>query len=197
MKICEYGCGQQAKYNFSNGKQCCSKHYASCPASRKNRFTVNANNVFVKCTFCDRKIGKTNIKRHENFCYLNSKNTKFCPVCGKPIKNWKENITCSTSCANTLLRSGVNNPNWKGNNYRAICFTYHGKKCLICKEELIVATHHMDSNKDNNHPTNLVPLCPTHHMYWHSRYRYLIEDKILAYIVEFTIDFGETRFERA
>lgn len=35
MKLCEYGCGQEAKYQFKNGKWCCSKYYGSCPSQRK------------------------------------------------------------------------------------------------------------------------------------------------------------------
>lgn len=32
---CEYGCGQESKYILKNGKNCCSKNVASCPAIRK------------------------------------------------------------------------------------------------------------------------------------------------------------------
>lgn len=35
---CDYGCHQIAKYKTSNGKNCCSKHYNSCPSIRiKNK----------------------------------------------------------------------------------------------------------------------------------------------------------------
>lgn len=35
--LCEYGCGNEAKYQFKNGVWCCSKHSNSCPAiKRKN-----------------------------------------------------------------------------------------------------------------------------------------------------------------
>jgi hypothetical protein len=33
---CDYGCGQTAKYQFKNGKFCCSDHYTRCPNIRKN-----------------------------------------------------------------------------------------------------------------------------------------------------------------
>ena len=33
--LCDYGCGQEAKYTTTNNKKCCSKHYSSCPALRK------------------------------------------------------------------------------------------------------------------------------------------------------------------
>jgi 5-methylcytosine-specific restriction endonuclease McrA len=31
MKICEYGCGQEAKHQFKNGKWCCEKDWRRCP----------------------------------------------------------------------------------------------------------------------------------------------------------------------
>jgi very-short-patch-repair endonuclease len=33
--ICDYGCGQVAKYQFNNGKRCCSKSQNSCPSKKK------------------------------------------------------------------------------------------------------------------------------------------------------------------
>ena len=35
MKLCQYGCGQEAKYQFKNGKLCCSKHWKLCPVKRE------------------------------------------------------------------------------------------------------------------------------------------------------------------
>ena len=32
--ICDYGCGQEAKHQFKNGKWCCSKSHRSCPTQR-------------------------------------------------------------------------------------------------------------------------------------------------------------------
>lgn len=34
MRICEYGCRQEATYQFKNGKWCCSKFLSQCPASK-------------------------------------------------------------------------------------------------------------------------------------------------------------------
>lgn len=146
-------------------------------------FTVNANHVYKRCIYCDKCIGSPNIKRHQKYCHLNPKNIKWCPVCEEPIKSWRDNITCSYSCANTFFRSGPNNPGWKIDGsthdcYQSTCFYYHGKKCVVCEERLIICAHHLDGNKENNVKENLVPLCPTHHQYWHSRYRYLIENKV-------------------
>jgi hypothetical protein len=34
-ELCDYGCGQTAKFQFAVGKKCCSKHYNSCPEKRR------------------------------------------------------------------------------------------------------------------------------------------------------------------
>lgn len=39
-KICEYGCGKEAKYKFSNGKVCCSDYFGRCP-KRRNDMSKN------------------------------------------------------------------------------------------------------------------------------------------------------------
>ncbi len=36
MRICEYGCGREAKHKFKNGKWCCEKYFNKCPSYRKN-----------------------------------------------------------------------------------------------------------------------------------------------------------------
>ena len=35
MHICDYGCGQEATYQFKNGKWCCSKNVSQCPSTKK------------------------------------------------------------------------------------------------------------------------------------------------------------------
>lgn len=80
----------------------------------------------------------------------------------------KDKVTCGYQCSNTYFRSGPDNPNWKQDSYRTTCFHYHSKECVICGESNIVEVHHLDENHSNNQPENLIPLCPTHHQYWHS-----------------------------
>jgi len=40
--LCDYGCGNTAKYKFAKGKICCSQHHNSCPEKRK-AFSENVN----------------------------------------------------------------------------------------------------------------------------------------------------------
>lgn len=116
-----------------------------------------------------------------------------CPVCGDDFQTQDggkaEKQTCSYSCSNTYFRSGINNGMCKNGNgkkanssYRFICFKHHEKKCIICGEDKIVAVHHYDGNNKNNNPKNLVPLCPTHHQYWHSKHKNLIEEKVKDFV---------------
>lgn len=115
--------------------------------------------------------------------------TKVCPVCGKEFEtkvgSKEEKTTCSYSCSNTYFRSGTSNPNWKDDSYRSTCFKYHNKKCVICNEDKIVTVHHYDENHNNNEPKNLIPLCPTHHQYVHSRYK----DEVMGAIEDYRNDF--------
>ena len=123
--------------------------------------------------------------------------TKKCPVCQKDFKaklgERKEKQTCSYACANKHFRSGENNGMWKDykeSRYTKVCFKYHKKECVVCQEENIVSVHHFDHNHDNNDPANLVPLCPTHHQYVHSRYNDLVKDKIEEYVINFKKTFS-------
>jgi len=124
---------------------------------------------------------------------------KECPVCGKwfttKLGHRKEKTVCSHSCANTFFRTGDDNPNYKNDDklnglssHRIICFRHHEKKCVCCDEKLIVEVHHYDGNNKNNKPENFVPLCPTHHKYWHSRFRWKIRLIVDNYVKKFKED---------
>lgn len=111
---------------------------------------------------------------------------KICPVCGTDFVTTKsdDSTTCGYACSNVFFKE-LRHPN--PTNYRTICFRHHKKECVVCGENIVVDVHHMDENHDNNAPENLIPLCPTHHKYWHSGHRHLIEGKVYSYIKEFTL----------
>ncbi len=113
---------------------------------------------------------------------------KVCPVCGVVFKtknDSKETTTCGRSCSNTFFRSGINHGNYTGLRYRTKCFTKHRKECVICGESVAVDVHHLDGDRDNDDIYNLIPLCPTHHRYWHSKNKHLIEKQVIEYIENF------------
>ena len=107
-----------------------------------------------------------------------------CPVCSKKFKRTasasRGQTTCSVGCANTYFRSGVNNHNYSNGSasYRTRCFAVREHACIICGEDKIVEVHHYDEDHSNNDINNLVPLCPNHHQYFHSKWRYLVEPQI-------------------
>ena len=127
---------------------------------------------------------------------------KTCPICEKKFETKsghpREKTVCSHACANTYFRSGSSNPNYKEDDeltgeakYVIICFRYHKKKCVCCDEINIVEVHHYDGNRENNCPENFVPLCPTHHRYWHSKFRYLVKSTVDKYVQNFRNKFFE------
>lgn len=133
-----------------------------------------------KCEKCSKSIGSNNYERH----VLSCEGLKECSVCGKTYSG--KSKTCSYSCSNKLFRTGENNGNWKQDAYQSTCFLYHGKKCLVCDEVNIVSVHHVNENHNDNRPENLVPLCPTHHQYVHSRFKNLVQPQIESYLKIFT-----------
>lgn len=122
----------------------------------------------------------------------NKTHTKTCIKCNEQFvfygreftKKYKDAKHCSRSCANSaggtarrdkMIQNGTA-------TYRTICFTHNDKKCIVCGEDKIVEVHHNDGNHYNNNVNNLIPLCPTHHQYVHSRYKVLVQPIIDAWI---------------
>lgn len=135
------------------------------------------------CKHCSKEIKKFgNLKRHEDTCRFRPENKNNCLNCGKEFYPKKKTKCCGYACSNTYFRSGEQNGNWKQDSYRSTCFLYHDKECVICEENVIVEVHHLDGNHNNNDPSNLIPLCPTHHKYWHSGHKHLIESGVKEYI---------------
>ncbi len=76
-----------------------------------------------------------------------------------------------------------------------ICWRYHPKECVVCGEHLAVSVHHYNGHHWDDRPENLVPLCPTHHQYWHSRHQHLIKEKVDDYVKKFIDDCAELIIE--
>lgn len=117
-----------------------------------------------------------------------------CPACGDSfttsVGSSSEKITCSHACANTYFRSGANNPNFKPDTeskHNVVCWRYHERRCVVCGESNIVEAHHYNGDHADNRPENFVPLCPTHHQYWHSRFKNLIEARVDEYVEMFCL----------
>ena len=157
-------------------------------------------NCYIQCISCKQNIKKWKYEidaiknKNKYICkqctYANAKEERTCPVCRLVFCVFKKHKkkTCSRSCANKHFRVGEGNGNWKKDTYRSTCFLYHKKKCIVCKEDKIVAVHHYNEDHNDNRPENLIPLCPTHHQYVHSGYRDEIQPIIDAYIKKFELE---------
>ena len=140
----------------------------------------------VVCPYCSTEVICSNIKRHIDHCHLNPKNLKECVVCGAAIKNYKKSKgTCSRICSNTFFKESRKRKSLV--RYRSICFDAHGKSCVVCGENKIVTVHHINENHKDNRPENLVPLCPTHHQYMHSRYKVEIQPYIDIFLSNLSV----------
>jgi len=103
----------------------------------------------------------------------------LCYSCYKKI-NWKPKISKCKRCKRKInihakgLCAGCYNYIFhldknkaynqrKSNNIDLKTYRRVTKVCVICGFNKIVDIHHIDSNKTNNSPKNLIGLCPNHH----------------------------------
>ena len=96
----------------------------------------------------------------------------------------KQKYFCSRKCANSTGGKAKAKKYHTDDvaHYVTVAWRHHEKKCIVCKEEKIVAVHHYNEDHDDNNPKNLVPLCPTHHQYIHSKFKIEIIDIVDSYI---------------
>lgn len=96
----------------------------------------------------------------------------------------KEKYFCSRTCANSVGGKAKAEKHHQDDvaKYTTVAWRHHERKCVVCDESNVVAVHHLNENHDDNRPQNLVPLCPTHHQYMHSRFKSLIEGKVDEYV---------------
>lgn len=181
MLLCKF-CNKSCKNDNSlrNHERLCKQN----PSRQESTLAMNRQTVKSRtCEFCHKSFLGSAFNLHKNCCKQDPNNQKICPVCKKLYS--KKGVTCSHGCANIYFRSGENNPNWREDSYRSTCFLYHKKECVVCKESKIVEVHHLDEDRENNKPENLIPLCPTHHQYFHSRFRDEVIQQIEEYIYNF------------
>lgn len=189
--ICEY-CNKECKNKKSH-----SSHKAYCKLNPNSKYESLEKSRFkamskISCKFCDNKFSKAVLLKHEKSCFKNPEKPlpeiKTCPICEKNYTS--KSKTCSYSCSNTYFRhSNPGGIRYKDdaclrekNDYKTLCFRYHKKKCVCCDEDKLVSVHHLNGDHYDNRIENLIPMCQTHHQYWHSKYRYVIEDAVNEYI---------------
>ena len=111
-------------------------------------------------------------------------NKKFSVVEREKLFPSKEKYFCSRSCANSIggtAKALKHHPDYTA-KYTVVAWRHHEKKCVVCGENKIVAVHHLNEVHSDNRPENLVPMCPTHHQYMHSKYKWMVEGVVTEYV---------------
>jgi len=62
--ICDYGCGKEARYQFKNGKRCCSENFRSCSQNKEKMKRIFIEKYGVDHNF---KIAEVQEKRKQTF----------------------------------------------------------------------------------------------------------------------------------
>lgn len=143
MQLCEYGCGQEAKFQFKNGKWCCSKNYLSCPHQRKKCKEEKTNLRLQKicyCKFCNKEFLLGNLKQHEKACKQNPDNIKIfvndkiCEYCGKIHDgSYGSGRFCCEKCSRAFSTKNLKNKT-------------KILRCIECGEDSIVSIHILNEN---------------------------------------------------
>lgn len=96
----------------------------------------------------------------------------------------KEQYFCSRNCANSVGGKAKASKYHYDEvaHYSTVAWRHHERKCLVCGEDKVVAVHHLNEMHTDNRPENLVPLCPTHHHYMHSKHKSLIKEQVDKYV---------------
>ena len=100
-RLCDYGCGEKAQYQFLNRKYCCSNHTNLCLKKRQNFTTHLKNFVYIenKKILCDYGCGKEASYKLTNNKYCCSKYLTQCPTIRE--KNSNGNI------GNTIRKGSI------------------------------------------------------------------------------------------
>lgn len=175
-----------------------TKHYRSCQSARHLIVeTESKEKIKRACPFCKKTLTTNTygLKAHLLHCEAFCKQKDCKTLKQKNIERgntaWNKGLTKSND--ERVLQYACNLAK-KFATVAQICWHYHIKECVVCKEKNVVAIHHYDANSTNDHPMNLVPLCPTHHVYWHSNLRCLIQERIEEYVKLFRVNFKTDEF---
>lgn len=129
------------------------------------------------------KLNRSHYCSRDCFWKFNSRQKEIpCGNCGKLIikkqsdfaKSKSGQVYCSSSCSvatSNKLRIGEKHPLFDdyGKDYRKKAFANLKPCCDICGYSTleVLHVHHKDENRLNNDLSNLIILCPTHHVEVH------------------------------
>jgi hypothetical protein len=137
MKLCEYGCGGEAKFTLKNGKQVCSKYSTQCPTN-KNKNTDGLKKAYsdgrIKCVF----ESNDEYRRRSVESRISNIQSNSFETWGKKLRYAKVNEDQNNSC----LICGISE--WNG-------------------KPITLELDHIDGDSSNNVRDNVRLLCPNCH----------------------------------
>ena len=143
-KLCDYGCGQIAKYKLKNGKLCCCKHFNICPENRKKiKLTISQIEDRYSTFTKEESMRYNPDKPNENEIQVRCKNHN-CP-------NSKEQDGWFTPTKSQLSRRIVCLEKPNGNDG---CFFYCSDEC---KEECPLFNRRYDPYKEIDNDLLYIP----------------------------------------
>lgn len=178
--LCGCGCGLHVSKPTSRFKQ---GHYIRSEEwRRKNSERQKQASVINICEQCGIQfICKKNHRRHLRFCSRKCSQQarmqrlqRVCLNCKKAFsitpyhasKSPTAGKFCSMQCKlEYWARERRTNPK-RCTQYRITAREDHGQQCSKCgysKYPKVLVVHHIDENREDNHPDNLTVLCPTCH----------------------------------
>lgn len=90
----------------------------------------------------------------------------------------KTQYFCNRKCANSI--GGKAKVGKYGiTQYVTIAEKYYKRQCAVCGITDILDVHHIDEDRSNYHPSNLIYLCPNDHMRYHRN-----NDSLVSKIIE-------------
>lgn len=136
MGMCEYGCGNPAKFVLKNGRHSCSEYSTQCPINRKKNSigldTAHSDGRMIKSTFTEEQRIKSN-------------ESKILNIKANPFETWGRTLQIRElreQQNNSCLFCGISI--WRGRS-------------------ITLELDHIDGNSSNNVRENLRLLCPNCH----------------------------------
>jgi len=139
LNLCDYGCGQEAKFHFKNGKWCCSASFNSCPGQRIKQSEIIQNRTDEEKDLISKKFRGKNNPAYGTTCYWKG---KIGP--NKGIKRSRESRN-KQSKTMKICQQGKGNNNWKGGYAKNNIPTYDQYK-----EKLFLLSNIRRNKNDKN-----------------------------------------------
>lgn len=186
--LCKCGCGEYVSWNKRKKKwnDILIGHYI-----RTKEIKTKLSNSAKKRGFF-KEYNKT--EEHRLKVIQSNKNRKLSEETKQKISNslkgFKHSEETKQKMKEThrkIAKVGKESPNWKGGKRGygerwSSTFSPDTKerdrKCIYCGAIKNLQTHHIDFNKKNNDPYNLITLCRKHHTNLHPRKNFLKNDSL-------------------